>query len=231
MKFVKLLALALCASLAMVPVCSADENVEELLQPQVYDLGETPKPPPVKIKKQTPPPKPAPKQEVDKFVVAPPPPPPPPRYEAPPPRPTPPPPVMGDDSHFIQGDDYFIQRHGLEGHTWIYVELAKMVNSPGSNTKGEAEFMKVRDGKNYWTSHYWQTRIAFQSELRLGLNVIIFEGNHRNSIYDAPERKDRARGSSWFMARITDMSDMYKGYVTVSGNYKVSLRNMRVIVH
>lgn len=138
---------------------------------------------------------------------------------------------MGDDSHFIQGDDYFIQRHGLEGHTWIYVELAKMVNSPGSNTKGEAEFMKVRDGKNYWTSHYWQTRIASQNELRLGLNVIIFEGNHRNSIYDAPERKDRARGSSWFMARITDMSDMYKGYVTVSGNYKVSLRNMRVIVH
>jgi hypothetical protein len=61
MKFVKLLALALCASLTAVPVCSADENVEELLQPQVYDLGETPKPPPVRIKKQTPPPKPAPK--------------------------------------------------------------------------------------------------------------------------------------------------------------------------
>jgi len=225
----KLLCLALCANLAAAPFCSADENVEELLQPQVYDLGETPKPPPVRIKKQTPPPKPAPRPDVEKFVVTPPPPPPP-RYEAPPPQPAPPPPPMGDDSHFIQGDDYFIQRHGLEGRTWIYVELAKMVNAPGGNTKGEAEFMKVKDGKNYWTSHYWQTRIAHQSELRLGLNVIIFEGNHRNSIYDVPERKDRARGSNWFMARITDMSDMYKGYVTVSGNYKVSLRNMRVIL-
>lgn len=227
MKFVKLLVLSLCASLTTVPVCSADENVEELLQPQVYDLGETPKPPPVRIKKQVPPPKPAPKPEVDKFVA---PPPPPPRYEAPPVAP-PPRPQMGDDSHFIQPDDYFIQRHGLDGHTWIWVELAKMVNTPGASTKGEAEFMKVRDGKNYWTRHYWQTRIASQSELRLGLTVIAFNDHHREAGYDAPDRKDRARGGSWFMARITDMSDMYKGYVTVSGNYKVTLRNLRVIVH
>jgi hypothetical protein len=75
----------------------------------------------------------------------------------------------------------------------------------GGNTKGEAEFMKVKDGKNYWTSHYWQTRIASpEVNCAWDLNVIIFEGNHRNSIYDAPEKKDRARGSSWFMARITD---------------------------
>lgn len=227
MKFVKLLALALCAGLTTVSVCSADENVEELLQPQVYDLGETPKPPPVRIKKQTPPPKPAPKPEVDKFV---PPPPLPPRYEAPPVAP-PPRPQMGDDSHFIQPDDYFIQRHGLEGHTWIWVELAKMVNAPSGNTKGEGEFMKVRDGKNYWTSHYWQTRIASQNELRLGLVVIAFNDHRRNDVYGAPEKKDRARGGSWFMAKITDTSDLYKGYVTVSGNYKVSLQNLRVIMY
>lgn len=227
MKLVKLLILALCAGLTTVSVCSADENVEELLQPQVYDLGETPKPPPVRIKKQIPPPKPAPKPDVDKFV---PPPPPPPRYEAPPVAP-PPRPQMGDDSHFIQPDDYFIQRHGLEGHTWIWVELAKMVNAPSGSTKGEGEFMKVRDGKNYWTSHYWQTRIASQNELRLGLVVIAFNDYRRHDVYGAPEKKDRARGGSWFMAKITDTSDLYKGYVTVSGNYKVSLHNLRVIVY
>lgn len=223
----KLLCLALCANLVAATFCSADENVEELLQPQVYDLGETPKPPPVRIKKQAPPPKPAPRAEVEKFVVTPPPPP---RYEVPPPQPTPPPPPMGDDNHFIQGDDYFIQRHGLEGHTWIWVELAKMVNAPSGSTKGEAEFMKVRDGKNYWTSHYWQTRIASQNDLRLGLHVIAFNDHRRNDVYGAPEKKDRARGGSWFMAKITDTSDLYKGYVTVSGNYKVSLQNLRVIV-
>ena len=102
----KLLCLALFANLVAATFCSADGDVEELLQPQVYDLGESPKPPPVRIKKQVPPPKPVPKQEVDKFV---PPPPPPPRYEAPPVAPPPRPPQMGDDSHFIQPDDYFIQ--------------------------------------------------------------------------------------------------------------------------
>ena len=65
---------------------------------------------------------------------------------------------------------------------------------------------------------------------RLGLAVIAFNDHRRNDVYGAPEQKDRARGGSWFMARITDMSDMYKGYVTVSGNYKVSLQNLRVIL-
>lgn len=231
MKLLKLLCLVFCATLAFATVCSAEED--ELLQQQVYDLDGEPAPPP-KIRKKTPPLKQAPRPEADKFITAPPPPPPQPRYEAPPvppePQPTPPPPpVMGDDNHFIQGDDYFIQRHGLENHTWIWVELAKMVQSPGPATKGDAEFMKVKDGKNYWTRHYWRTRIASQNELRLGLQVIAFNDNH-SSTYDAPIKKDRARGGNWFMARITDMSDMYKGYVTVSGNYKVNLGNLRVIV-
>jgi len=221
------LCLAVVATLTNAAVCSADENVEELLQTQVYDLGDSPKPPP-KIRKPVPPPKPAPQPDVEKFVVTPPPPPP--RYVSPPPQPAPPPVAQGEDNHFIQPDDYFIQRHALEGHTWIWVELAKMVTVPGHNTKNEAEFMKVRDGKNYWTSHYWQSRIASQSELRLGLPVIAFNDHRRSSGYDAPDKKERARGGSWFMARITDMSDMYKGYVTVSGNYKVSLHNLRVIV-
>lgn len=227
MRSIKMLLPMLCLALVSASFAWSDDELE-LLQPQVYDLGGEPAPKP-KVKK--PAPKPKPRQEAEKFVVSPPPPPPP-QYEAPPQRPTPPPPPVrtGEDSHYIQPDDYFVQRHGLEGHAWIWVELAKMVNSPAAHTKGEGEFMKVRDGKNYWTGHFWQTRIASQSELRLGLVVVAFNDHHRNDGYDAPDRKDHARGGSWFMAKITDMSDMYKGYVTVSGNYKVTLRNLRVLV-
>lgn len=139
-------------------------------------------------------------------------------------------PSQGEDRHYIQADDYFTQQYGMEGRAWIWVELAKMVTSPSSSTKGEAEFMKIKDGKNSWTRHFWQTRAASQKELKLGMLVIAFNDNHHNDIYDAPARKDRARGGSWFMARITDTSDLYKGYVTVSGNYKVSPRNIRVLV-
>ncbi len=228
-QLLKLLCLVVCATLATATGASAYDDDEPRL-PQVYDLGGKP----AQVKKKAPTPKPAPQPEVDVFIAPPPMPPPPapqPRYDAPPVyRPAPPPVPAGEDSHYMQHDDYFIQRHNLEGRAWIYVDLAKMVNAPGSHTKGEAEFMKVRDAKQLWTSHYWQTRIAGQHELRLGLQVIIFEGNHRGSVYNAPQSKERARGSNWFMAKITDTSDLYKGYVTVSGNYKVALDNLRVIV-
>lgn len=133
-----------------------------------------------------------------------------------------------DDEHYIQPDDYFVQHHGLEKHAWIYVELAKAVTVPSSDTKGEGEFMKVRDGQNYWTKHYWRTRIASKEELKLGLHVIAFNNNHRDGVYRAPDKKSKARGGAWFYAKITDMSDMFKGFVTVSGNYKVGLKNIRV---
>jgi len=222
-RLLRLLSVVVCAGILAAPLAFAESDEIEVLQPQVYDLGDTPAPRP-KIKKPVPPPKPAPRQEAEKFVPAPPPPP---RYEAPQ-RPVPPP-LPAEDGHYIQADDYFIQRHSLEGHTWIWVELAKMVNAPAANTKGEAEFMKVRDGKNYWTNHFWRTRRASQDELRLGLVVVAFNDHRRNDVYGAPEKKDRARGGGWFMARITDTSDLYKGYVTVSGNYKVGLDNLRVI--
>ncbi|MEI6702831.1 MAG: hypothetical protein WCL71_04750 [Deltaproteobacteria bacterium] len=133
-----------------------------------------------------------------------------------------------DDSHFIQSDDYFINNEGLGNHSYIYVKLSKMVTPPSSGSKGEGEFMKVSDGQNQWTSYIWQSRIASTNELKLGMHVIAFNDNNQNGVYQAPNKKDRARGGQWFLAKITDMSDSFKGFVTVSGNYKVGLRNIRI---
>ena len=135
----------------------------------------------------------------------------------------------GEDDHYIQDDDFFVQKFALESQAWIWVDLAKMVTPPGSGSKGEGEFMRIRDGGNLWTKYFWKTRIANKSELKLGMHVIAFNDNHKNNVYDAPEQKDQARGGRWFYAKITDISDLYKGYVTVSGNYKVSPGNLRVI--
>jgi hypothetical protein len=149
----------------------------------------------------------------------------------PPPRQSgsrPAPPRSGDDAHYIQPDDYFINNEGLGSHTYIYVHLSKMVTPPSSGSKDEGEFMKVSDGQNQWTRHIWQSRIASTNELKLGMQIISFNDNNQNSVYQAPNKKDRARGGQWFLAKITDMSDSYKGYVTVSGNYKVGMRNIRI---
>lgn len=150
--------------------------------------------------------------------------------DAPPPRNEPPraAPRAGDDAHFIQPDDYFISKEELGDNSYIYVYLAKMLAKPSSSTKDEGEFMKVHDGQNQWTNIYWQSRIASRDELKLGMHFIAFHDNNTHGIYQAPKKKDRARGGTWWYAKITDMSDMYKGFVTVSGNYKVGLNNIRI---
>jgi len=174
-------------------------------------------------------------ERVDKLITNRPAPPPQPEPaepgDEPPPRQSesrPAPPRGNDDAHFIQADDYFISTRELGSNTYIYVDLAKMVTPPSTVSKDEGEFMKVRDGQNLWTSHIWQSRIASQNELKLGMLIIAFNDNHGKDVYQAPRKKDSARGGSWFIAKITDMSDTYKGYVTVSGNYKIGLGNLRI---
>ncbi len=61
-------------------------------------------------------------------------------------------------------------------------------------------------------------------------HVIAFNDNNQDGVHKAPRKKDSARGGGWFCAKITDMSDTYRGNVTASGNCKVSLKNLRVIV-
>lgn len=139
-------------------------------------------------------------------------------------------PATGEDDHYIQQDDIFIAERPLGSSAWIYVQLAKMTTAPSSQTKDEGEFFRVTDGTSHWTRHYWKTRIVRPNEIKLGTVVIIFEGRSSKGVYQAPDKKSSARSHNWFMAKITDTSDLYKGYITVSGGYKVSPNNLRVIV-
>lgn len=136
----------------------------------------------------------------------------------------------GSDAHYIQPDDYFISQDALGTRAWMYVSLAKVVTAPTAATKYEGQFMKVHDGKEIWTKIYWKTRMATRADIKLGAIVIIFEGNSRDDAYRPPATKKEARNEGWFMAKITDTSDMYKGHVMVSGGYRVDLENMRVAV-
>lgn len=132
------------------------------------------------------------------------------------------------DDHYIQNDDYFISDKALEGHSWIGIEVAKMIEAPGPETNGEAKFLVVRDGKEKWTKHYWQSRIAQKDEIKLGLPVIMFDYSS-GGIYIPPKDRKIARTRKWFMAKVTDISTAYKGYVMVSGGYNVGINSIRVI--
>lgn len=134
-----------------------------------------------------------------------------------------------EDEHYIMPDDYFISEQAMGGRPWIYVQLGKLVTAPSKKTKGQAEFFQISDGKSIWTKNYWKSTVAAENELKIGILAIIFKGNSEEGIYQPPHKKEDARGRSWFMAKIVDLSDTYKGFVTVSGNYKVGLGNLRVV--
>lgn len=135
-----------------------------------------------------------------------------------------------DDIHYIQDDDYFISQVPYSGKSWMYVDLAKMLEKGKIETKWEAKFIKVSDGEETYSKYYWSTRIALKEELKVGLQVIVPELVGENDVYRAPESKEEARSTAWFTAKVTDISDMYKGYVTVSGGYKISTNALRVAI-
>jgi hypothetical protein len=131
------------------------------------------------------------------------------------------------DEHYIDDDIVFVSEKPFKGSGWMYVKAAKEVTPPSSKTKNEGQYMIIDNGDEIWTQNHWKTRIASEKELKLGLVIIAFDDSD-GGVYVAPESKDKAINDSWFMAKITDMSDKYRGYVTVSGGYKVSLENIRV---
>jgi len=130
------------------------------------------------------------------------------------------------DAHFIEADDFFYSKEAFKSG-WIHVKLGKMIQPAAQQTKNEALFMDVIEGNEVWTKNYWSTRKAEKADIKMGAVMIIFDTSD-GEVYIAPQKKHDARTNPWFMARITDMSDLYQGVVMVSGGYKVSIDNLRV---
>lgn len=135
--------------------------------------------------------------------------------------------VAAEDAHFIQSDDFFFSESELGENAWMYVHLGKMLTAPSAQTKGQAQFLRVTDGKKIWTTHFARTRIATEQDLKLNQEIIIFETSE-DDVYIAPRTKSEAREGHWFLAVITDTSDLFKNQVTTSGGYKVATSNIRI---
>jgi len=131
------------------------------------------------------------------------------------------------DAHYIQDDDYFYSDREFESG-WIRVELGKAIQAATPETKNEAKLMDVKDGKEIWTSHFWKTRVAEPADIKMGAVMIMFDYS-QGDFYIKPENQERARTGNWFMAKITDTSNLYQNVVMVSGGYKVKTDNLRVI--
>ena len=133
------------------------------------------------------------------------------------------------DTHFFE-EDYFLVSKEPYKSGWISVRVARLVTPPSKETKNEGQFMFISDGSEIWTKYYWSSRIATAADIKIGQIVFASEA-HANSdgVYFGPESKSETY-DSWFMSKITDISDKHKGYVTVAGNYKVSIDALRIPV-
>ena len=132
------------------------------------------------------------------------------------------------DAHFFE-DDYLLIATEQYKSGWIRVITGKMVEPASKATKGEAKLMYISNGDEVWSKYFYNTRVATKSDLKVGKILFASDVNNEDGVYMGPENKSDTY-DSWFMTKITDMSDIHKGYVTVAGNYKVSINALRVEV-
>lgn len=62
--------------------------------------------------------------------------------------------------------------------------------------------------------HLWKSRAAVASDLRAGVLVVA---------------RDKSRSGGWFLAKVTDVSELHNGRIAVSAPFKAELKNLRVV--
>lgn len=134
------------------------------------------------------------------------------------------------DEHYIDDDVIFVSESPFNGSGYMLISPSKVITAPSSDTKNEGQYMIIESGKEIWTKNSWKTRIASESELKVGVIVIFFD-RREDGVCQPPEDKEQAqRDNGWYMAKITDLSNKYRGYITLSGGWKVAMEDFRIIV-
>lgn len=139
-------------------------------------------------------------------------------------------PAPGVDAHFVYVDDYFIMEELLTDQSYVYASVAKMVIAPSPATNNRGKFRRVMDNQEIWTSYYAKTRIATSSDFVSGKQVFFLNFLDSYGNYRAPENLSETQNSWWYQAKISGISDMHRGFLTVGGGYNVNLNALRVAV-
>lgn len=99
-----------------------------------------------------------------------------------------------------------------------------------AKTRGEGEFLITATGERKWTKNAWRTRVASAADVKLGAHVFAFDASGSDNVYRPPQDRIEAIHGNWFVAKVTDTGEAFKGIVTVSGGYRVQIKGLRVPV-
>lgn len=108
-----------------------------------------------------------------------------------------------------------------EGSTWEKSNylVATTLTRASEETKNEGEFLFVNRGSSRWTSWFYESYIPSQDELQIGQKVF-FSGNGMAQF--GPMDRDSYRSSWWYIGRITELDELFKGVVSINGKaYKL----------
>ena len=128
-------------------------------------------------------------------------------------------------NHCLAEDVMFAGKKAFTAR-YEYVFAARMTGQPGAG--GDATFLSLNDGGELVTQHYYQTRAAQPGEVAVGTMVIMPHIN-RDGVYVAPETRDKAHKTRWWLARVTSVASADRGYVIVSGGYKIATNALRMV--
>ena len=133
-----------------------------------------------------------------------------------------------EDKWYVKPDYWFIANNGLPATGYETVTLAVAIKAPSAETKGEGQFMKLGTGEILWTKNAWKQRAATQADMKLGAYAIALD-HSENNVYVPPTSREQALTGNWFVAKIVDVGQAYKGQVTFAGGYAVQIDGTRVI--
>lgn len=134
----------------------------------------------------------------------------------------------GADAHYVHVDEYLVMEQPLTSQAFVFASVAKMQARPSPEHELQGRFLRLLDNVLIWTNHYAKTRVARESDLVLNREVYFLQLTDANGNHRAPLSSEETRNDWWIKARITDLSNKNKGFVQVSGGYRVHINALRV---
>lgn len=135
-----------------------------------------------------------------------------------------------EDQHYLKTGHWIIGDKKLPERRHAYVAVGAPITVPSAETKGDGQFINAKDGHTTWTRHAWRTRPATKADIKLGTYVFMVHKKDQDGNYRAPTSRAEAITSTWWVAKVTDTSELYKNVVQVAGDYRVRLDGARVII-
>ena len=133
------------------------------------------------------------------------------------------------DEHFLSPEHYIIASKPLPDKNYIYAAVGAPVQEPSPQTNNEGHFVNLHTGEITWTGHAWKTRPATQADLKPGVYAFVLH-KRQGGTYVKPSERTQALSDRWWIMKITDTSQLYRGTVGVAGGYTVSADAIRVAV-